>query len=104
MAIGIKARLPRVTYPKLHIVRFADKLLTFGVSEQMIEGVPVKVSSPAKTVADCFKYRNKIGQDVALEALSDCYRQRKATLDQIWEAATVCRVARIIKPFLESLG
>ena len=104
MAIGTKARIPRVTYPKLRIVRFSDKSLTFGVVEQTIEGVPVKLSSPAKTVADCFKYRNKIGQDVALEALRDCYRQRKATLDQIWEAATACRVANVMRPFLESLS
>jgi hypothetical protein len=58
---------------------------------------------PAKTVADCFKYRNKIGLDVALEALRDCYRERKATLDEIWPAAKVCRVANVIRPYMESL-
>jgi hypothetical protein len=57
-----------------------------------VEGVPIRVYSPAKTVADCFKYRNKIGLDVALEALRDCYRQRKAMMDELYEAAKVCRV------------
>jgi len=65
--------------------------------------VKVKVYSPAKTVADCFKYRNKIGLDVALEALRDCWRQRKATMDELWQAAKVCRVANVMRPYLESL-
>lgn len=57
-----------------------------------------------KTVADCFKYRNKIGLEVALEALRDCYRQRKATMDELFMAAKVCRVARVMQPYLESLA
>jgi len=65
--------------------------------------VPVQIFSPAKTVADCFKYRNKIGLDVAIEALRDCVRQRKATMDDLWEAAKVCRVSRVMQPYLESV-
>ena len=69
-----------------------------------MEGVPVRVFDPAKTVADCFKYRNKIGLDVALESLRDCYRQRKATMDELWKAAKVCRVPRVMQPYLESIA
>ena len=64
----------------------------------------MRVFHPAKTVADCFKFRNKIGLDVALEALRDCYRQRKASMDDLYLAAKVCRVARIMQPYLESLA
>ncbi len=69
-----------------------------------VEGVPVRVYSAAKTVADCFKYRNKIGLDVALEALRDSYRQRKTPMDELWAAAKVCRVARVMQPYLESIA
>jgi hypothetical protein len=64
----------------------------------------VRVFTPAKTVADCFRYRNKIGLEVALEALRDCKRKRKATTDEIWKAAKVCRVANVMRPYLESIS
>ncbi len=64
----------------------------------------MKVFTPAKTVADCFKYRNKIGIDVALEALRDCWKQRRATMDELWQAAKICRVANVMRPYLESLA
>ena len=63
----------------------------------------MKVYTPAKTVADCFKYRNKIGLDVALEALRDCWKKRRATMDELWQAAKICRVANVMRPYLESL-
>ena len=103
MAISHKARRPRADYPPLRIVHFSGKALFYGVEEKKLEGVNVRFFSPAKTVADCFKYRNKIGLDVALEALRDCYRQRKATMDDLFQAAKVCRVARVMQPYLESL-
>ena len=103
LAIDPKARLPKTAYPPLRIVRFSRAALCYGATPHMIEGVAVRVTTPAKTVADCFKYRNKIGLDVALEALRDSYRERKATLDEIWEAAKVCRVANVIRPYMESL-
>jgi predicted transcriptional regulator of viral defense system len=103
MAIGENSRAPRVTYPPLRIVRFSGLALRFGVQERLVEGVRVHVYSPAKTVADCFKYRNKIGIDVAIEALRDCRRQRKASSDEVWEAAKVCRMTNVIRPYLESL-
>ncbi len=71
MAIDVKARRPKVDYPPLRIVRFSAAALTFGTEEHLVRGVKIKVYGPAKTVADCFKYRNKIGIDVALEALRD---------------------------------
>ena len=69
-----------------------------------MEGVRVRIYSPAKTVADCFKYRHKVGIDVALEALRDCLRQKKATLDELWEAAKTCRMTNVIRPYLEALA
>ncbi len=104
LAIGEKSRLPRPENPPLRIVRFSGKSLAYGVQDHRIEGVPVRVFSPAKTVADCFRYRNKIGLDVALEALRDCTRKRKATMDEIWKAARVCRVANVMRPYLESIS
>ena len=104
MAISRKARRPQVDHPPLRIVRFSGAALEYGVQKKKVEGVPLRVYSPAKTVADCFKYRNKIGLEVALEALRDCYRQRKATMDDLWEAAKVCRVARVMQPYLESIA
>jgi predicted transcriptional regulator of viral defense system len=103
MAIGHKARRPHVASPPLRTMHFSAKALSYGVEEKKIEGVNVRVFDPAKTVADCFKFRNKIGLDVALEALRDCYRQRKASMDGLYRAAKICRVARIMQPYLESL-
>jgi len=104
MAISEKARRPRVDYPPLRIARFSSSSLDYGVATKKVEGVAVRVFNPAKTVADCFKYRNKIGLDLALEALRDCYRQRKATMDELWKAAKVCRVARVMQPYLQSIA
>lgn len=104
MAIDKKARLPRVNYPPLRIVRFSGSALTVGVLQHIIEGVVVHVYSPAKTVADCFKYRNKIGIDVAIEALRDCLKQRKATFDELWTAAKVCRMTNVMRPYLDVMA
>ena len=103
LAIAEKARLPKVEYPPLRVVRFSGLALESGIKEHRIEGVAVKVYTPAKTVADCFKYRNKIGLDVALEALRDCWKKRRATMDELWQAAKTCRVANVMRPYLESL-
>jgi predicted transcriptional regulator of viral defense system len=103
MAIDRKAWRPRTGSP-IRIVRFSGLALTYGVETHIADGVTVKVYNPAKTVADCFKYRNKIGLDVALESLRECWRGRKATMDELWEAAKVCRVANVMKPYMESLA
>ena len=91
-------------YPPLRIVRFSGRSLKYDVLSKPVEGVQVRVFSAPKTVADCFKYRNKIGLDVALEALRDCRRKRKATIDELWEAAKICRVSRVMQPYLELLS
>lgn len=103
IAIDVKAWTPRVTSPALRIVRFSGAALRFGVEEKQITGGKIRVFSPAKTVADCFKFRHKIGMDVALEALRECYGQKKATMNELSEAAKICRVANVIRPYLESL-
>lgn len=93
---------PIVDYPPLRIVRFSGAAFTEGVEEYLVEGVAVRVYSIAKTVADCFKYRNKIGLDVALEALRDVRDRRLATNDELWHYAQVCRVANVMLPYLEA--
>jgi len=104
MAIDVKARKPKPDWPPLRIVRFSGSARTFGVETHDIEGVDVRVTSRAKTVADCFKYRNKIGIDVAVEALRDYLGKRGRSMDDLLRAAAVCRVARVMKPYIESLS
>ncbi len=94
---------PRIDRPKIRFVRFSGSAFEAGIEQHTIEGVSVKVYNPAKTVADCFKYRNKIGLDVALEALRECRGERKCTNDELWEYAKVCRVARIMRPYMEAM-
>src|SRR5262249_3513293 len=96
-------RLPKLDYPPLHVVRFARTALMTGVGEHKVDGVPVRVTTPARTVVDCFVYRNKIGLDVAIEALRDCWRQKKATMDEMHNAALPRRMTNIMRPYLESL-
>jgi predicted transcriptional regulator of viral defense system len=103
LAIDRKARLPRVEHPPLHIVRFSGRALSEGVAEHQVESVPVRVTTPARTVVDCFVYRNKVGLDVALEALRDCWKQRKATMDELHRAAQTRRMVNVMRPYLESL-
>ena len=104
MAIDRKAWKPKLDHPPLHIVRFSGKALSEGTQKRKLEGVELKLYSPAKTVADCFKYRNKIGLDVALEALRDCLRQKKATMDELWRMAEVCRVSNVMRPYMEAMA
>ena len=87
----------------LNIVRFSGQALTEGVEEYTIEGVTVKIYSPAKTVADCFKYRNKIGIDVAVEALRDFWQKRRTSADDLWRYAKICRVANVMRPYMEAI-
>jgi predicted transcriptional regulator of viral defense system len=97
------AYVPRTTRLPVRVTYASGAALTAGVEEHRILGVPVRVTSPAKTVADCFKYRSKVGLDVALEALRETWRERRATMDDLWRYAQVCRVARVMRPYLESL-
>jgi len=103
LALPPKAWSPRVKSPKLRIMRFSGPALKEMVKEHEVEGANVKVYTPAKTVADCFKFRNKIGLDVAMEAMRDCWRKKGATMDELWAAARVCRMENVMRPYLESL-
>ena len=104
MAIDVKAWKPVVDSPSIRLVRFSGPALSFGVESHELEQVPVRITSREKTVADCFKYRNKIGLDVALEALREYLRSKKRSVDDLVRAARVCRVARVMQPYLESMA
>ncbi len=103
LAIPNKARAPKMDYPPLRIVRFSGAALTEGIEEHSVDGVPVRVTNVARTVADCFKFRNKIGLDVALEALQEAWRAKRVSMDELWRFAELCRVANVMRPYLESL-
>ena len=103
LAIDTKARLPRVDYPPIRFVRFSGPALTKGIEEHRVQKIAVRMTSPARTVVDCFVYRNKIGLDVALEALRDCRRKKLATMDQLYATAQARRMGNVMRPYLESL-
>ncbi len=95
---------PRIDYPPIKMVQMTGEAYTDGIEEHVRDGVTLRVYSAAKTVVDCFKHRNKIGIDVALEALRDLRTQRKATTDDIWRHARTGRVANVMRPYLEALA
>ncbi len=103
IALRKGARKPVLTSPSLRIVRLYGPSLAQGIENHQVEGVPVRVYSAAKTVADCFKFRNKIGLDVAIEALKDCLRQKKASINEVYRYAKICRVSNVIRPYMEAL-
>ena len=102
IALDRRAAAPRARRLRTRIVRFSGKALTEGIGEHTIEGIQVRIYCPAKTVADCFKYRNKIGLDVALEALRDVLRGRRCSVDDLWKYAKVCRVTKVMRPYMEA--
>jgi predicted transcriptional regulator of viral defense system len=104
LAITPASRKPRIDHPPVRVVRFSGPAFGEGVEHHRIDGVDVKIYSPAKTVADCFKYRNKIGIDIAIEALRDAWGKRAATADQLSRFAKVCRVTNIMRPYLETVA
>lgn len=104
LAIGQKDRTPRPNGTRLRIVRVSGESRDAGVETHVVEGVPVRIYGVAKTVADCFKFRNKIGTDIAVEALRDCLEQRRCTIDELSEYARVCRVSRVMQPYMEALA
>jgi predicted transcriptional regulator of viral defense system len=103
MAIGHKDWAPKMDGVPVRLVRFADRLLADSVEIHTVEGVPVKVFGVAKTIADCFRYRSKIGLSVAIEGLQEALRQRKATPGEIAKYAEHGAVATVIRPYLEAL-
>ena len=103
MALDRRAWRPALGYPPLRIVRFTGAALSEGIQSHTIEGRTVKVYSVPKTLADCFRYRNKIGLDVALEALREAWRRKRFTMDELDHYAAICRVQRVMRPYLEAL-
>ena len=103
VAISPNAKEPRSDYPPLRVVRFNDP--DMHIEQISLDGVlRIPVTSAAKTVVDCFKFRNKIGLDLALEALKDAWRQKKVTMDELWESAQLCRMTNVMRPYLEGLA
>ena len=103
LAIRHGKEQPRLDYPPVRVFRFSDETISAGIENHKMEGVTLRVFSPAKTVADCFKFRHKIGVDVAVEALKLCLTSGKVKPAQILHYARLCRVERVIRPYLEAL-
>lgn len=104
LAIPPHTSTPRLNQPALRVVRMSGPALSEGVEPIGIDGLQVPVFNANMTVADCFKFRNKIGLDVALEALRDGWAQRKLTMDALWHYAAVNRVANVMRPYLVSVA
>ena len=102
--IDRRARTPKITYPKLEVVRASGAAREHGVETRRIEGVKVRLTTPAKTVADCFRYRRHVGLDVALAALRDYLRQQRGGIDALVEAAHADRIYAFMRPYLEALA
>ena len=103
IAIPHKARTPRLPELPVRVVRFSGASLRYGIEDTAFEGVPARITSPARTVVDCFRFRRLVGKDVALEALRDALRERRASADEIWRAADVCRAKSLVGPVLDAL-
>ena len=104
IALPEKARKPALEYPRLRVARFSGSALAEGIETHRLENVDVRVYSAAKTVADCFKYRNKIGVDVAVEALRDFNRNYRGGATELTRYARICRVARVMQPYLDAIA
>ena len=105
LAVDAKARVPQLDYPPLKVVRFSRRALEAGVESVRMDGVvSVLVTGVEKTLVDCFKYRNKIGLDIAIEALQEAWRTKRMSMDKVWEFAKICRVSNVMRPYLESLN
>lgn len=97
------SHVPRLDYPPVRMVQMTDEVYAAGIETALRDGVALRVYGVAKTVADCFKHRNKIGLDVALEALKEARAKRRASADELWHFAKICRVANVMRPYLEAL-
>jgi predicted transcriptional regulator of viral defense system len=103
LTVPKSSRKPKIKYPPLNLTYVSGTAYSFGIQKHIINGVSVKIYSPAKTVADCFKFRSKVGLDVAIEALHNARHSRKATMDELMEAAKVDRVLKIMNPYMEAI-
>jgi predicted transcriptional regulator of viral defense system len=104
IAIGNKSHPPRLDYPPLRVTRFSAESLAAGVEAHEVDSTTIQVTSAAKTVADCFKFRNKLGLDVALEALREARRMGKASAAELWRYAKIDRVTQVMRPYLEAVA
>ncbi len=104
IALPAKARKPRLDSPRLRVARFSGPALAEGIEVHRVEGVEIRVYSAPKTVADCFKYRNKVGIDVAVEALRDFSRRHRGGATALARFARVCRVTRVMQPYLDAIA
>jgi predicted transcriptional regulator of viral defense system len=103
LALPHRAAVPRLAQPQLRIVRMSDRFLGDGVQHIKVDGVAVPVFSAAKTVVDAFRFRNKIGVDVAIEALRDGWSKRKFSIDELWRHAEAGRMTRVMRPYIEAV-
>jgi len=103
IALDRKARKPRFDDVMVRIVRFSGPMLHYGVTTRLIQGVPMRITTPARTVVDCFRYRNKLGLDIALEALRDALGRKLTTVDELVRAAEACRIYSVMKPYLQAV-
>lgn len=104
LAVDRRAGIPRIDFTPVRVVRFSGVALTTGIDEHEFEGVTVRITNPARTVVDCFKFRNKIGVDVAVEALRDYRRLRKGTVDDLWREAERLRMVRVMRPYWDGMS
>jgi predicted transcriptional regulator of viral defense system len=104
LAVGLKARAPALDAPPLRIIRLSEPVLQAGVEVHVEHGVELRVFSAARTVADCFKFRSRVGMDVAVAALRAGWEQRRFTIDELWRFAHICRVTAVMRPYLEVLA
>lgn len=104
LAVDRRAGIPRIDFTPVRIVRISGAALSAGIDKHDIDGVPVRITSPARTVVDCFKFRNKIGIDVAVEGLRDYRRIKKGTVDELWRQADRLRLAKVIRPYWDAIA
>jgi predicted transcriptional regulator of viral defense system len=102
VAVPRKARMPSLNYPPVQAHKFSDEAYKSGIEEHLVDGVPVNVYSPEKSLVDCFKFRNKIGMDVVLEALKLYKTRKKVNIGALLRYAKICRVEKVMRPYLEA--
>jgi predicted transcriptional regulator of viral defense system len=104
LAVDRRAGIPKIDFTPVRIIRMSGTALATGIVDHNIDGVRVRITSPARTVVDCFKFRNKIGIDVAVEALKDYRRLRKGTVDALWHQADQLRMSKVIRPYWDAMS